>query len=45
MNNKYDVGNFSKQIDSYNNDQEVLTIKDHLKLSLDVPISENSDSK
>jgi hypothetical protein len=36
MNNKYDVGNFSKQIDEYNNREEVESIVNHLNLNMEI---------
>lgn len=37
MNNKYDVGNFSKLIEEYNNNDELKTIASYLNLSLRLP--------
>lgn len=39
MNNKYDVNNFSKIIDEYNNREEVQTIIDHLQIKIGIPES------
>jgi len=36
MNNKYDVGNFSKLIDEYDINKEMKTIKEHLELNLEI---------
>lgn len=35
MNNKYDIGNFSKLLEEYNNEEEMKTISDSLISSTD----------
>lgn len=34
MNNKYDIANFSKSIEEYSNDEEMIRIAKHLNITI-----------